>query len=294
MPSRLPRLTLIHNESAGGSSHGPQSLIDLIAGAGYSVSYFSGEKSAILGALDKPTDLIVAAGGDGTVRRVAIQARADGPPIAILPLGTANNIAKSLGIVRSVEKLVAGWKDGRLRPFHLIGAAGPWGKQRIVEGIGFGALAEAIDQIDGKPPPGRARQWLGEMMPRAEPEFLNVQADENSFSAHYILFEITTIPLVGPNLRLAPQADPSDRIVEICFAGDSPTERQRLSEWLLDKPEEPAPVSFRRATRLSIAGQFRRVRLDDKAWVNQPVGSATIILGVEAEPLHFLVPGQAE
>ncbi|MDX2166187.1 MAG: diacylglycerol kinase family protein [Deltaproteobacteria bacterium] len=53
----------------------------------------------IAAALAQPCDAVVAAGGDGTVRAVsaALMQVAARPPLAILALGTANNVARSLG-----------------------------------------------------------------------------------------------------------------------------------------------------------------------------------------------------
>ena len=46
-------------------------------------------------------DLVVAAGGDGTVATAAGIAARTSTALAILPLGTANNIATSLGVQRA-------------------------------------------------------------------------------------------------------------------------------------------------------------------------------------------------
>jgi hypothetical protein len=53
-------------------------------------------------------------------------------------------------------------------------------------------------------------------------------------------------------------------------------------------------VSLRRAQRLTIAGQFRRIRLDSKLWNGEPgprVGNPWPVIGIatEPQPLHFLV-----
>ncbi|GAA2170313.1 diacylglycerol kinase family protein [Agrococcus versicolor] len=49
-------------------------------------------------ALDAGVDLIVAAGGDGTVRAVAEAARGTGTPVALLPSGTGNLLARNLDL----------------------------------------------------------------------------------------------------------------------------------------------------------------------------------------------------
>ena len=56
-------------------------------------------------------DALVAAGGDGTVTALAGAALAAGKPLAILPLGTANLLARDLGIPLDV----ASWLDGFTR-----------------------------------------------------------------------------------------------------------------------------------------------------------------------------------
>ena len=65
------RLTLIHNPQAGDESRSADVLREMLADAGYDVTCES-TKKAWKKALKRPTDLAVAAGGDGTVRKVAL------------------------------------------------------------------------------------------------------------------------------------------------------------------------------------------------------------------------------
>src|SRR5215217_7669308 len=108
------RATLIHNPQAGDESHERDHLVTLIRGAGYEVVYRS-SKEDFGTALKDPGDLVVVAGGDGTVRKVAMHTIDCGVPIALLPMGTANNISKSLGISGTPEELISGWPTARLK-----------------------------------------------------------------------------------------------------------------------------------------------------------------------------------
>src|SRR5258708_20258975 len=99
MAANLPRVTLIHNQSAGKRDHDRCDLVAAITGAGCDVAYFDAKKCDIPQVLEEPADLIAVAGGDGTVRKVAAIATFGGPPLPILPHGRANNSAKSFRIL---------------------------------------------------------------------------------------------------------------------------------------------------------------------------------------------------
>jgi diacylglycerol kinase family enzyme len=58
-------------------------------------------------------------------------------PVAVLPTGTANNIARSLGLLkRPFEELVDGWREARRVRLDVGIASGPWGQRYFVEGLG--------------------------------------------------------------------------------------------------------------------------------------------------------------
>lgn len=88
-------------------------------------------------------ELIVAAGGDGTINEVINGLGTSGVPLAILPLGTVNVFARELGIPR---KLNAAWRvveSGKVRRVDLASAEAGGSKRYFVQlaGVGFDASA---------------------------------------------------------------------------------------------------------------------------------------------------------
>ncbi|MBE3558585.1 MAG: NAD(+)/NADH kinase [Ktedonobacteraceae bacterium] len=69
-------------------------------------------------------DLVIAAGGDGTIGGVVTHIAEYGLPLAILPLGTANDIARSLGIPQDLQQAAEVVATGQERVID-IGVAQP-------------------------------------------------------------------------------------------------------------------------------------------------------------------------
>jgi diacylglycerol kinase family enzyme len=290
------RVTLIYNENAGSSGESRSDIAELISRVGFDVTCFSKKSHDIDKALDEPADIVAVAGGDGTVAKVAARMRPNGCPLAVLPLGTANNIAKSLGIGQPAVELVASWHLEKHMAFYPIAVAGPWGRCRIIEGIGFGAIEQAIAELPRKTSFSRARGKYAEAALNAPAEDLKVRIDDEPVTGSFAVLELTKFPFVGPNLHLAPDIDIGDPSFSICSIGDGARERQKMAKWLTEPNAAPAPVSVRRAKRLEISGRFRQARIEGRLWHSEKQGKKAdgpqvVVLEAEPEPVFFLVPG---
>lgn len=89
------RLFIAAVEAAGWAT--PAVLVTTIAQPG---------RAQVREALANGADLIVVAGGDGTVREVAGGLAHSGVPLGIIPLGTANLFARNLGLPRHLTRVV--------------------------------------------------------------------------------------------------------------------------------------------------------------------------------------------
>jgi diacylglycerol kinase (ATP) len=213
------RITLVHNPSAGNTKVSGLELTRILNKAGHSVVYVPLTGADLDRALEAATDLVVGAGGDGIVARVATQINR-ACPIASLPVGNANNIAKSLGAYGAFDKLISSWTAAAARAFHLIAAQGLWGSRRLVEGLGIGALTCALERMSGnKPSASLARDVIRRVLKTAAPHDLDMYLDANHITGRFAILEVTTIALVGTNLLLARNANPSHKDLKVCALG---------------------------------------------------------------------------
>src|SRR5687768_2559959 len=110
----MKKIHLIHNSGAGDEAHSKSTLLSLIAGAGYDCRYCSTDDGEAWKDINPKADLIVIAGGDGTVKET-ITELLENPgkrlPIALLPCGTANNIATSLNIQGEPIDIIRSWSN---------------------------------------------------------------------------------------------------------------------------------------------------------------------------------------
>jgi diacylglycerol kinase family enzyme len=143
----IMRALLVHNPSAGTGEHAKSSITDALALADIKADYVSTKDTDLKRVLKKKYDLIVAAGGDGTIANVFRYLARRSTPIAILPLGSANNIARSLAIAGTPAELAEEWRAGHVKPFHLMEVAYDGKEVELcAEGFGVGVMAALIEQ----------------------------------------------------------------------------------------------------------------------------------------------------
>src|ERR1051325_634815 len=136
------RMLLIHNPKAGDRKHSRKRLMTSLARCGHQAFYQSLKERGWRKAFKKPVDLVIAAGGDGTVHKTAWEIMDSGIPLAILPLGTANNLARTLGFTGSVDEILQSLPCGKRRPFDLGIARNGSNADYFFEAAGGGLFAD--------------------------------------------------------------------------------------------------------------------------------------------------------
>lgn len=269
------KISLVHNPTAGDGQQ-VEDVIKLLTDAGHDVCHRS-SKDNWKKLLKDPGDLLVAAGGDGTVRKIAVAAADAGVPFAALPIGTANNIAKTLGLLGDARDLVRSWERSDLEPIDLGEVRADADSKRFVEGFGGGWIAELIAraaEIDDEfrllgRETDRALHMLGDLLRDARLASWRIDAGGRDVSGDYLAVEILNIRFVGPNVPLAPDADPSDGLLDVVIVTDA--DRAAILDYLdqrlhLASGEMPPLRSVRaRDVRLAIPAGIE-LHVDDRAW----------------------------
>ena len=173
---------LLHNPTAGAGEPPAEDLLRICERAGIRIFYQSSKEAGFARSFEAPHDLVIAAGGDGTVAKAIGNLRDRRCPLAILPLGGANNIARSLGIPEDPEAIIAGVRTARAQPLSIGRADGPWGSWLFVDGVGIGALPRSMpfanevrEQYRDKIEAGRAA--LLRTVAEAAPDRLSLSLD---------------------------------------------------------------------------------------------------------------------
>src|ERR1700741_5205698 len=121
------KISLFHNQNAGDNTSFSW-IRELIETSGHEIVRVFDREAAFGELIDERTELVVAAGGDGTVAPAARLLAGKPIPLAVLPLGTANNIARALHADAPSEQLAACWDNADRRRLDIGVARGPWGE----------------------------------------------------------------------------------------------------------------------------------------------------------------------
>lgn len=267
------RVCLYWNEQAG-EGISLDELCRMIEKAGHQVGRVVEHGEELGQACGEPHDCLVAAGGDGTIARAG-RALAHGRlPLAIIPLGTANNIAASLGINPDAERAINAWKKQKVVHVDVGVVEGSKGRRRFIEGVGVGLLPagiaagrKAVKKNNGQDPGAnvtKARKVFLETLMTLEPRRYGLSIEGTTFEEESLLVEILNIPSIGPRIILSDEANPADGLLSVVVAG--PADRELIADHLRgrwDDGSRHAQLKTWRAARVKVRG-WHDYHVDDE------------------------------
>jgi len=243
-------------------------------------------------------DLVVAAGGDGTVNET-LNGLGEAPDgfektrLGVLPLGTVNVFARELALPLRIEQAWEVLQRGRETRIDLprveFSENGVRRQRYFVQLAGAGWDARAIELVDWshkKKIGPLAYVIAGLKALRERQPKITVSAGGQSVTGEFVL--VGNGRFYGGPVSAFPQADLRDGILDICIL-------PRLNWWtlmrcaptLLTSRKPPAAIAqFIQADQFNLAGEPRTAFELDGEWV----GHLPATFSVEREKLHVIVP----
>ena len=185
---------------------------------------------------------IIAMGGDDTIEAVIRGIAGSKVRLGMIPVGTANNLAKSLGIPEDVKAACALIASGKFRKLDL-GLARIKGKkipffELVMVGIGAAIYPEALRVSKGRL--SKIKRLVEKTLQQKSTPKMTIKMDgESSIRLDSMLGIVSNVPLIGPNMLVDPDASLEDGLFDILIFPNM--NKAQLIEYFAKTTNENSP-----------------------------------------------------
>ncbi len=290
---------LIYNPVAGNGASEKALLRarEILDGAGVSYEVWSSKyagHSAELAktAVEQGYPCIVAVGGDGTVREVAMALIGTELPLGIIPCGTGNDYVRPLGIPLDVDADIDILLHGQRRRMDT----GEINGQRFINVAGFGFDVDVLDstEIYKKKMKNGSLAYIRGLINalknlRLRKTHVVLPDQELDFNA--LLMTAGNGTHFGGGMNITPKAVPDDGLLDICIAHDVSklTVLMVLPQLLKGKHLKNKHITYFTTTSLTaVCDPVSRIEVDGEVMEGTPIE-----LNIVPKSLTVLVKGNA-
>ena len=201
--------------------------------------------------------LVVVAAGDGTIADVAAQLVGSSTVLGIVPIGTMNNLARSLGVPLGIDDACALIGMGTTRHIDMgrVISNGKTHTEYFIEcaGIGLSAIAamsgQAFEKRRWNLLPGSVRKLM-----EAKPGSIRVEMDGTAVEASTRTVTVSNSPLMGNNMLAAPGAKMDDGFLDV-QTFDGMGDAALLQYFMGASSGSPPPLKSYRARHVRITSE---------------------------------------
>lgn len=247
-----------------------------------------------LAAADDGYDMLIAGGGDGTVTAVAqgvVRSEAK-TPIAILPLGTGNGLARVLGLPLEPDEALAATAAGRAVSLDVVEVTSHDAISLLFCGAGVDAVINEEADRESKDRLGIfAYIWaafVAARRTRRRHVTVTIDGRTQHTRAHSVVaFNATRLELLG--LKLGPDASPHDGRMDVAIMrtpGVLAVLRKALR--LMDRSASRTELTPAERLRVEVQPPLP-VQVD-----GDPIGETPLELKVLAGAVSFIAPSEYE
>lgn len=168
-------------------------------------------------AVERKYDIVIAAGGDGTINEVVngLAEQEFRPKLGVIPVGTTNDFARALHIPRDIEAATDIIVQGDTIPVDI----GKMNRSYFINIAGGGRLTELTYEV-----PSKLKTMLGqlayymkgiEMLPSIRATEVRIEYDGKLFEGEAMLFLVGLTNSVGGFEKLAPDSSINDGLFSL-------------------------------------------------------------------------------
>ncbi|HEY9578084.1 MAG TPA: diacylglycerol kinase [Pseudobacillus sp.] len=168
-------------------------------------------------AVERRFDIVIAAGGDGTLNEVVngLAGQEYRPKFGVIPMGTTNDFARALKIPRDIDGAVDVITAGKTVPVDI----GRMNDKYFINIAGGGRLTELTYEV-----PSKLKTMIGqlayylkgiEMLPSIKASEVTIEYDGKLFEGEVMLFLIGLTNSVGGFEKLAPDSSVNDGLFSL-------------------------------------------------------------------------------
>ncbi|MFG6496702.1 diacylglycerol kinase family lipid kinase [Fictibacillus sp. UD] len=230
-PSSLKRVSVILNPAAGQGRLLNQwnAVLTELKNGFEDVQVYEttapGEGASYVQQLHQETDLIIAAGGDGTVHEIAeavLSVKENPPAFGILPGGTCNDFSRALGMNQNPVKAAAQLSEKRIQGIDV----GEFNGHFFTNFWGIGLITHVSESIDPdtKEKFGRLSYYLSaaKSFQTWEPFEISIESKEFQFNGNAAMFLAVNGPFTGGIRPFFPDTDIQDGMLD-CLLIEEPS-----------------------------------------------------------------------
>lgn len=242
-------------------------------------------------------ELVVAAGGDGTLNEVinGIAAHADRVRVGLVPLGTGNDFARTLNLPETVEECIDVLRAGHVRPVDLVRVTN--GGVRYMLNVSAGGFSGAVG---GKLTPEIKKTWgplaylrcAAEAIPELRAYRTTIVLD-GAAPLELNLYNaiVANGQFVAGGTQVAPEAKIDDGQLDLVLVPERPLSEMVVmaAQMLVGNHLTSDAIVFRRAAKIAISST-------PGMWFNvdgELIGDESLTFEVLPRALQFIVPNES-
>jgi diacylglycerol kinase (ATP) len=293
-----PSVRLIFNPHSGGGRNPRQRLADALNALEAQglhvepVTVSPAERATVVAeeAVREGCKLIIAMGGDGTVEAVARGLIGTKTRLGIVPSGTYNNVARSLGIPEDFKEAARILAEGNKRRIDIGQVKSKRGKAYFFEAAVIGlesalyALGDALPKRNWRRVVNVVRKVFRFPLPT-----MRITLDQGApVKVDSLLAVVANTPNFGSVFLVAPEARLDDGVLNLAlFAGFSKADvLAYLAEITDARSAGSGEVQRYRARRIKIKATPKQLVMVD----NQRLGKGTVTVRIRRRALRVIAP----